>query len=97
MKLSDVKAQIDAYFAKANPMDIVARFKKLGYEFEVIEDDYNVHLTEFVEQHDFVNWLSFPPMIKNISNDFEIAKINSIYNYQKPFEETPNTQYLMAA
>ena len=97
MKLADVKAQIDAYFDRVTPMEIVEIFQTLGCELDIIENDYNVNLTKLIEQHDFANQLPFPPMIKNISNDFEIAKINSIYNYQKPFEETPNTQYLMAA
>ena len=42
MRLSDVKDKIDAYFATADPQDIVQRFEDLGYEFENIEPEYSI-------------------------------------------------------
>jgi hypothetical protein len=40
MKLSDVKAQIDAYFDNLNPDDLIKRFDLLGYEFEPLNDEF---------------------------------------------------------
>ncbi len=33
MKLSNFKAQIDAYFDKADPNELVKRFEEYGYKF----------------------------------------------------------------
>lgn len=35
MKLATIKKQIDAYFDKVNPLELVRRFEALGYEFEI--------------------------------------------------------------
>lgn len=40
MKLSDVKAKIDAYYDNLNPTDFIRHFESLGYEFEPIIDEY---------------------------------------------------------
>ncbi len=51
MKLSDVKAQIDAYFDNLNPDDLIKRFEMLGYEFEPINDEFE----HVIDEYDSIN------------------------------------------
>lgn len=88
MKLSDFKDKIDAYFDAISSDELIQRFEKIGYEFEVILPEYEVYALspmgkskEDVSISDFLSDAEIAafknPSIKN-TDEFICGLINSV-------------------
>ncbi|TAD99667.1 MAG: hypothetical protein EAZ97_08145 [Bacteroidetes bacterium] len=84
MKLADIKAQIDAYFERVDPMEVVKRFEELGYIFEDIDESEDDYLYYFVEVKPL-------PQISTHSNSALVLLDRDHYNLDKVCETSINT------
>ncbi|GEM_PF-5299280 len=87
MKLTDIKEQIDAYFKKVTPEEIVKQFQSLGYQFEEIDNRERI----FAKSVDYV--LPSQHFLQNFNNFF----ISEINNDQLNYNDFSNSNLATAA
>ena len=90
MKLANIKEKIDRYFETVSVDEIVNRFKELGYEFEIVPDQYIVtanYIANNYVKYELTDFgLNFFNQSTNsfnsVTNIQEIVSENSVYSHK---------------
>jgi len=98
MKLADFKEQIDAYFERISPMEIVKQFEELGYEFEDIDDAYFIKIKPKVSSETMFQISTLG--LGHIEKQNDIYALNPhfiISEYVQTYQKTSNYEFEKAA